>query len=196
VGFEPVITASKRQQNLATGRADTESSPDFIVVYIFGIRITQLLERERQVIACPYTTTLPSSGWVSWHPRRFECTAPFHSKTKTSLCAIVITFRTSYTVCLGVGSGVVQFIEKGQKWPDVFSCWLKLNFTIFMVSALPAKYLGSCTGAYVLQITTVSAVSMCHPVYKLRLLLPCQTLRNFITFEAEVHVVPSVIKFY
>jgi hypothetical protein len=30
----------------------------------------------------PYTTT--------W-------TAPFHSKTKTSLCAIAITFRTSYT---------------------------------------------------------------------------------------------------
>jgi hypothetical protein len=47
--------------------------------------VTQLLERERQVIACPYTTILPSSGWVSWYPRRFEWTAPFHSNTKTSL---------------------------------------------------------------------------------------------------------------
>jgi L,D-peptidoglycan transpeptidase YkuD (ErfK/YbiS/YcfS/YnhG family) len=36
----------------------------------------------------PYTTTLPSSGWVSWHTHR--------RKTKTSLCAIVITFRTRY----------------------------------------------------------------------------------------------------
>jgi hypothetical protein len=62
--------------------------------------VTQLLERERQVIACPYTTTLPSSAWVSWHPRRFEWTAPFHSKTKTSLCAIDVTFRTSYTFCV------------------------------------------------------------------------------------------------
>jgi hypothetical protein len=59
--------------------------------------VTQLLERERQVIACPYTTTLPSSGCVSWHPRRFEWTTPFHSKTETSFCAIVIMFRTSYT---------------------------------------------------------------------------------------------------
>jgi hypothetical protein len=40
---------------------------------------------------------LPSSGWESWHPRRLEWTAPFHSKTKTSLCAIAIMFRTSYT---------------------------------------------------------------------------------------------------
>jgi hypothetical protein len=59
------------------------------------------IERERQVNTCPAlldeVNTLPSSGWVSWHPRRFEWTGPIHWKTKTSLCAIAITFQTTYT---------------------------------------------------------------------------------------------------
>jgi hypothetical protein len=33
-------------------------------------------------------------------PRRFEWTAPFHSKTKTSLCAIAVTSRTSSNTCM------------------------------------------------------------------------------------------------
>jgi hypothetical protein len=40
-------------------------------------------------------------------PRRFECTAPFHSKTKTSLCAIVITFRTSYRAVWSLQSSCI-----------------------------------------------------------------------------------------
>jgi hypothetical protein len=52
---------------------------------------------------------LPSSSWVSWHPRRFEWTAPFHSETKTSLCAIAITFRTSYTRFKWSSASVIDF---------------------------------------------------------------------------------------
>jgi hypothetical protein len=55
--------------------------------------VTQLLERERQGIYYHF-----AFKWLSeLTPRRYEWTAPFHSKTKTSLCAITITFRTSYT---------------------------------------------------------------------------------------------------
>jgi hypothetical protein len=52
-------------------------------------------------------------------------------------------------------------------------------------SALLAKYLGTCLGPDVLRIKIISTVSLFLAVYKRRLLLPRQTLRNFIKFEGE-----------
>jgi hypothetical protein len=65
----------------------------------------QLMKRERQVTACTALLpcyyydvyTSPASAWLSWHPRRFEWTGPFLWKTKSSLCACVITFQTHST---------------------------------------------------------------------------------------------------
>jgi len=90
------------------------------------------------------------------------------------------------TACFGVGAGeVVQFIEERPKCPDMFSCWFKSNFSVFMASDWLDMYLGSCLGTDVFRITTISAVSIFLPVYKRRLLLPRQSLRNFITSEGE-----------
>jgi hypothetical protein len=66
---------------------------------------TQLMKKERQVTACTALLpcyyydvyTSPASGWLSWHPRRFEWTGPFLWKTKSSLCAWAITFQTHCT---------------------------------------------------------------------------------------------------
>jgi hypothetical protein len=72
---------------------------------------------------------LPSRGCVSWNPRRFEWTAPFHSKTKTSLCAIDITFRTSFK-CGDELSGSINCGEffSSRIWLVIFSRTLRMEW--------------------------------------------------------------------